>query len=161
MNSKSNNGGNLGTMLRRALIPALLALVMMLVGGTGHASAEIEWCRVDPVISVNGTTYNVIVSSPYAILESATGPTDVVVTVPAGSDSALISTDDGFGFGETVAFVESSSRSVRNGAGNINISVKVPAKTRLPVLVEVLVGDQTVATELGKTNQRMSLSVAT
>jgi hypothetical protein len=84
-----------------------------------------------------------------------------VVTVPAGSDSALISIDDGFGFGETVAFVESSSRSVRNGAGNINISVKVPAKTRLPVLVEVLVGDQTVATELGKPNQRMSLSVAT
>lgn len=158
MKTETQSRGEHGTLSRRALIPALLALVLMLVGGPGHASAEIEWCRVDPVISVNGTTYNVILSSPYAIFDSATGPTEVVVKVPAGSDYALIATDDGFGFGETVRFVESSSQ---NSAGNIDISVKVPAKSPLPVLVEVFVGDQVVATEMGKTNQRMSLSVAT
>lgn len=146
---------------RRALISSLMALLLMLIGGVQRGSAEIEWCRVDPVISVNGTTYNVIISSPNAILNAATGPTDVVVTVPAGSSYELLSTDAGFGFGETVTFVERSSRSLRDGAGAIGITVKVPSTSPLPVGVEVLVADQVVATTLGRTNQRLSVAVPT
>ncbi|MGI8642596.1 MAG: hypothetical protein ACR2LS_00570 [Thermomicrobiales bacterium] len=146
---------------RRAVISSLLVLVLMVLGGVQQGSAELEWCRVDPLISVNGTTYNVILSSPMSILEAATGPTEVIVTVPEGSEYELISTDAGFGYGETVTFVESSSRSLRNGAGNISIATKVPATSQLPVLVEVIDADQIVATALGRTNQRMSVSVPT
>ncbi len=146
---------------RRAVVSTFLALVLMVIGGVQTGSAEIEWCRVDPVIIVNGTTYNVIISSPASILDSATAATDVVVTVPAGADYALVATDNGFGFGETVTFVESSSRSLRSGAGAIGITVKVPSTTRLPVAVDVLTESAAVASTVGQTNQRVSLTLAT
>ena len=146
---------------RRAVISSLMALLLMVIGGVPQGSAEIEWCRVDPVISVNGRTYNIIVSSPNTILDSATGPTDVVVTVPNGSSYELIATDAGFGFGETVTFVERPSRSIRDGADAIGIAVQVPAQTRLAVMVEVFEADQIVVSASGRTNHAILLTVRT
>ncbi|MBA2754892.1 MAG: hypothetical protein H0U40_10600 [Chloroflexia bacterium] len=143
------------SLTRRAVMAAIMAIVLLL-GGVRTGSATLEWCRVDPVVTIDGITYNIILASPTAILESATGPTEVVITVPAGTSYALVSTDPGFGYGETVEFVE--ARGKRVAAGSFEVAVRVPASERLPVVVEVIGLGGTVSTD-GQTNKVISLTV--
>ena len=140
---------------RRACMAAIMAVVLVL-GGARAGSAELEWCRVDPVVKIDGVTYNIILASPTAILDSATGPSEVVITIPAGTPYELVSTDPGFGYGETVSFVE--ARGKRIAPGSFDVAVRVPASERLPVLVEVIGPAATFSTD-GQTNGWISLTV--
>jgi len=143
------------SLTRRAFMAAIMAIVLVL-GGARVGSAELEWCRVDPVVKIDGVTYNIILASPTAILESATGPSEVVITVPAGTSYEIVSTDPGFGYGETVQFVE--ARGKRISAGSFDVAVRVPASEKLPVLVEVI-GPAGTVTADGQTNKVISLTV--
>ncbi len=140
---------------RRAFMAAIMAIVLVL-GGVRTGSATLEWCRVDPVVTIDGVTYNIILASPMAILESATGPSELVITVPAGTSYELVSTDPGFGYGETVEFVEARGKQV--AAGSFEVAVRVPASEKLPVLVEVISPAGTVTAD-GQTNKVISLTV--
>jgi hypothetical protein len=92
--------------LRLLLAGAALALVP--AARPRGASAARQWCRVDPVVRIGGHTAHVYVSAYVRNMrqarELATGPTRIVVRVPAGVPCRLVACDDGFGFGYNVTF---------------------------------------------------------
>lgn len=92
--------------------------------------------------------------------QQATGPTDVVVSVPVGVSAQLLWTDPGFGYGETVTIVESSRLRVTASGVQIMISTYVPATGSLPVLVEVVPANAGVVTASaqGATNAQVRIS---
>ena len=139
----------------RRVVPLLGLLALQLVLTSAPAGAIFGWCSKDPVVDIGGKRVNIWVSSPNEILEAVTGPTVVKIAVPTGVGYELISTDDGFGFKPAyeVKFVESDRLVVTNLGIEIKVSVQVPARTLLPVLVEVVDGGGTLlASSTGVTN---------
>jgi len=145
--------------LAKFALPLVLALALLTILAPS-ASAGIGWCRTDPAISINGQTVNIFVASTEEIFQQATGPTQVTVTVPVGVSAALLWTDPGFGYGETVTIVESSRLRVTASGVQIMVSAFVPATGSLPVLVEVVPANAGVVTASaqGSTNAQVRLS---
>jgi hypothetical protein len=126
---------------RTALDPsrrwALTVMTILLVLSTSTASASVGWCRADPVIMVEGDIADIFVSAPLDALLKVTGPTQIVVSTPAGVDAFLIASTLGFGRGEIVEFEQSRRLKVSDGGIELQIEVFVPATDdELPVLVE-------------------------
>ena len=145
---------------KRSVAAALVLALALLAIITPNATATIHWCRTDPAISINGQTVNIFVASTEEIFQQATGPTDVVVSVPVGVSAQLLWTDPGFGYGETVTIVESSRLRVTASGVQIMISTYVPATGSLPVLVEVVPANAGVVTASaqGATNAQVRIS---
>ena len=145
---------------RARFLPALGLVLLALALTTHGALAGISWCRTDPIVRINGERVNIFVNSDEAILKQATGPTQVVVTVPLGVSTELIATDPGFGFGEVVSFTTSPYlRVTDSGRVNVVVSAYVPAVgPSLPVQVEVVPASGTATTLQGATNQWISLA---
>ena len=115
-----------------------LALALLLVGTTVAGTvASKGWCRTDPVVLIDGAIADVFVSAPLTAPLKVTGPTEVVITVPEGVETAVVLTDLGFGRGETVTFKE-SARLRRTADGvQLKLAVRVPARDdEMPVRVE-------------------------
>src|SRR6478735_6864590 len=112
-----------GPSMRRAL--AVMAI--LLAFSVSSADASVGWCRSDPVINVSGDTADVFISAPLDALVKVTGPTQIVVTTPAGVDAALIVSTPGFGRGEIVDFEQSRSLKIRDDSIDLLIQVFVPA----------------------------------
>ena len=145
---------------RRHALRLLSGAALAAVAGVrlaGAAAAGVRWCRRDPQILVGGHVANVYVSSYNDILDSGTGPTRVVVTVPTGyaATAQVLDQDDGFGYGYAVTFQESAKLGLtRGGAINVGVQVYVPSsKTALPVKVELADAAGTfVGAQQGKVN---------
>jgi hypothetical protein len=140
---------------RRFRYRTVLALLFVaLAAQLQPATASIGWCKTDPKISVGGHIAHIYISSPTDILNSALGPTKVVVTVPTGyaASAEVLYQDNGFGFGYEVSFVESSDLTVdRNGNIQILATIKVPALViGTSVKVELALADGT--TVISKSN---------
>jgi hypothetical protein len=115
-----------------------LAIALLLIGTTvAGAAASKGWCRTDPVVLIDGAIADIFVSAPLTAPLQVTGPTEVVVTVPVGVETAVVLTDLGFGRGETVTFKE-SKRLRRTAEGvQVKVAVRVPARDdAMPVRVE-------------------------
>ena len=135
---------------------SLVALAAVLAVMATPAGATIGWCKKDPIVDIGGIRTHVYVSSLESILDSATGPTDVVITVPKGVATDLIGTDDGFGYGYNVRFKKSGDLKTTNRGIQIEVEVEVPATDELPVLLEVTDGqDVVLADKQGKTNDKV------
>jgi hypothetical protein len=130
----------------RSIAAALVLALALLAVFAPNTSASIHWCRTDPAVSINGQTVNIFVASTEEIYQQATGPTDVVVSVPVGVSAQLLWTDPGFGYGETVTIVESSRLRVTASGVQIMVSAYVPATGSLPVLVEIVPANAGVVT---------------
>ena len=85
----------------------------------------------------HGKRVHVWVASTEGIVAASTAPTKVQVAVPTGSSYSLIGTDDGFGFGYIVEFIESGELNASDQGIQIEVSVHVPATTDLPVKVDL------------------------
>ena len=120
-------------------VPLVGLVALLLLVTTAPAGAIIGWCSKDPVVRIGGQRANIWVSAPNEILEAVTGPTLVRIAVPEGVPTALIATDDGFGWDPAydVQFVESDRLEVTNLGIQVRVTVRVPANADLPVLVEV------------------------
>ena len=150
-----------GSAVRRTLAPLALVLAVLFVAAP-QVSANIGWCKTDPVLAVGDEVFNIYVSAPEEILQSANGPTDVVVQVPLGTAAEALWTDPGFGFGETVTILEDARLRGRGGGMQLLVSVTVPASTTMPVLVEI-VPESTgvaIASAIGATNQTVHIRTA-
>lgn len=128
--------GNAARAIRRTLAPLALVLAVLVVA-TPQVSANIGWCKTDPIVAIGDEVVNIYVSAPEEILQSATGPTDVVVYVPAGTATEVIFLDPGFGYGETVTILESSRLHAKRKGIEVIVDVFVPASDSVPVLVEI------------------------
>ena len=129
----------LATSRRPGVAPAAaLALLLLALAGAGPAGASRQWCRTDPVVAVDGAVADVFVSGPLEAPLLVTGPTLVVVPVPAGVDARLVASDLGFGRGVAVSFAEARWLKARDGRAEVQVEVLVPASdAAMPVLVEV------------------------
>jgi hypothetical protein len=144
----------------RSVAAALVLTLAVFAVFAPNASAGIVWCKTDPAVSINGQTVNIFVASTEEIYQQATGPTDVVVSVPVGVPAQLLWTDPGFGYGETVTIVESSRLHVTASGVQIMVSAYVPATGSLPVLVEIVPANAgvVIASAQGATNAQVRVS---
>lgn len=124
---------------RWSLICALMfsMLVFALAVPSASAGRGIGYCKVDPVLVIDGRVADVLVGVPYRDLGMVNGPTEFVVSTPVGVDGDLAITALGFGYGETVHYEESHSLQVTSEGIEVRIKVRVPASSdSVPVLVE-------------------------
>ena len=115
-----------------ALTLAVLGLVL-----TGSpAQAGKGWCRVDPIVIIDGEIADVFVGSTLSALLTTTGPIRMVVTVPPGTQATKLISDLGFGRGYDFRFAESSDLVATEDGIPVRVDVYVPATDdSLPVSV--------------------------
>lgn len=123
------------TRLAFALFGVILAMMML----AAPASAG-GWCRGDPLFIIGNDILDVQVGSNLAMYQAASGPVEMVVTVPRGRSAHVVLSDFGFGHGYDISFVQADSLpdgtratvAVRAPAGGESLPVSVHA-TRLTV----------------------------
>jgi hypothetical protein len=114
----------------------LAVLILSVTVGATRADAARGWCMVDPLIMVDGQMADVFVSSDPAMLLKASGPIDMVITIPTGSKGVVILTDLGFLKGYKISFKHSSALTKTKSHTQVRVSVYAPNKgARLPVKV--------------------------
>jgi hypothetical protein len=86
---------------------------------TAPTSAGRAWCRADPIVIVGKDIVDIQVASSLEMYKSASGPIQMVVTVPQGTRAQVLIEDFGFGRGYDIEVV----------TGN------VPAGTRATVAI--------------------------
>lgn len=153
------DAGRRGRLIRFALF-AVIVLALLAGPWVQGASASKAWCRTDPVVVIDGHITDVFVAGPLEALLVATGPTEIVVTVPAGIDAWLLLADVGFGRGVNVSFAESDDLTASRSGVEIDVAVFVPASKNIPVRVEVaprLLGILWPSSAEGTANQWFSL----
>jgi hypothetical protein len=119
------------------IICTLLAVVVLSISvGGSRADAARGWCLADPLIMVDGHLADVFVSSDPAMLLKASGPIEMVITIPTGSKGVVILTDLGFLKGYKISFKHSSSLKKTRSHTQVQVSVYAPNKgAKLPVKV--------------------------
>jgi hypothetical protein len=134
--------------------------------GSSPVSAGRQWCRSDPVIMINGEVADVLIFSLDAMADSATGPVEIVVTLPPDMSGSVLATDLGFGgYGYAIRFDTSHKLRATDSTIPIRIAVYAPATdTRLPVLVDFVPrsnGALSVASATGSANNWVKVSSGT
>ncbi len=96
--------------------------------GPRRAGAARGWCRVDPVVRVDGRTARLRVAADVPTRREAralsTGPIQLVLRVPAGAEAEHVASDDGFGLGYAVSVEEDGGLA----AGAVEVAVWVPMR---------------------------------
>jgi hypothetical protein len=124
---------------RRILAALLLVLACSLTLGTSNAIAGIAWCRVDPVVVIDGQLADIYVASNLAMQLKATGPVQMVISLPPESTGKVLLTDTGFGLqGYQISFVTDDSLIRTASSNQVRVAVYAPARDgSLPVQVTV------------------------
>jgi hypothetical protein len=118
--------------LRAAVTLATAALVVdsrISLAGRG-------WCRSDPLISIEGVPVDIFCTAHLTAPLQVKGPTEIVVSVPAGVNAALVLAGIGFGRGEQVRFEATDRLKQSASAVALEVAVYVPAKNNLAIGVE-------------------------
>jgi hypothetical protein len=127
----------------------------------GDASAARGWCRADPVLRIAGQTVHLYISSPAAMLKSATDKIRLVVMLPAGVDGKRIDVLADFGRGYDIRFVSLPTVKVVNGRVPALVTVYCPARdATLPVNVDfapIGAGPLAAASASGKADALITL----
>jgi hypothetical protein len=118
----------------------LSALAVPVALQSRAARAVKGWCRRDPIVKIGDLTARIVLSSSSAMDKLATGPTQVVVTVPAGVPTRFVATDPGFGhLGYNVRFAQSHELIANDHFVEAQVEVYTPAVNPpdgpLPLLV--------------------------
>ena len=122
--------------LSRIGLSLLAAFVLSLAIAAPHADAARGWCMADPLIMVDGQLADVFVSSDPAMLLKASGPIEMVISIPVGSKGVVILTDLGFGRGYKISFKQSSALKRTSTHTQVQVSVRAPnTGSSLPVKV--------------------------
>ena len=115
-------------MLKRLSLATVFGILALLLVAT-PASAGLVWCQGDPVVSLNGTTVQIMVAIPVDDQPLVTGPIQAVIGTPASVRRNVLLTDGGFnGYGEQVTFRDTNV-SYAGSVFPVDISVTVPVGT--------------------------------
>jgi hypothetical protein len=130
----------------------------------GRVAAGRTWCRMDPVVKIDGKTADIWLASDTALNDTATGPAQIVVAVPVGVPAEILAVDRGFGgLGYDVQFVEDSSLGKGWSGPQVRVRVYVPSSDgSLPLTVSFLPRSSGLgmATSLGLVNTWIKLRTA-
>ena len=114
----------------------LVVIILSLAVGAPRADAARGWCMADPLIMVDGQLADVFVSSDLTMLLKASGPIQMVITIPTGSKGQVILTDLGFLRGYKISFVTSSKLTRTSTQTQVQVRVYAPnTGAQLPVKV--------------------------
>ena len=92
------------------------------------ARAIMGWCRRDPIVMIGDVTAHVVLSSYAEMNELATGPSQLVITVPEGVPTRFVAYDPGFGhFGYDVRFLESRDLIADDRSVEVQVEARAPA----------------------------------
>jgi hypothetical protein len=117
------------------IVVIALAVLAALVTGSS-AQAGKGWCRVDPIIIIDGEITDVVVGSDLSALVSTTGPIKIIVTIPPKTMAVKLISDLGFGRGYDIKIVTSDALVKTRKHTPVQIKVYVPAKSdSMPVSV--------------------------
>ena len=115
---------------RRAL--ALLAGGALAALAPDPARAWRRWCRVDPLLRIEGQDLHLWVAVRAADMRRARrlvrGPVEVAVVLPPGVGYARL--DDAEGFGDGFAVVPERDPGLAAGGGRVALRVRVRVRTR-------------------------------
>lgn len=123
---------------RRRIITMLGASALVLPAAlkVREAGAAVTWCRSDPVFLVDNKLVDVRVASALAMLQQASGPVQLVLTVPEGSMARTLYQDGGFGYGYDISFATSPTFVRSSQDPQVHAAVFAPAAgVPLPVRV--------------------------
>jgi hypothetical protein len=137
--------------LKHLVVSSVLGVLAVLLLASPAAAGRV-WCAIDPVVSLNGTTVQVLVAVPDEYVALVNGPVAVDIRTPQGVNRSVISTDPGFnGYGEVVTFSDFPVRVSYVLPILTQITVSVPLTsgdvTSIPVQVTVIHGGNTTVTE--------------
>jgi len=119
--------------MRKLSVTTTLALLLVLILSSTVVYAEFNWCPDDPILSIDGTTVNVIIEIPEGTQGLVNGPVEVKVHVPSDVEVYVISYGNSFGHGpEIVEFIPDGE------TGEVKVEVLVPATERIPVRVTIV-----------------------
>jgi hypothetical protein len=136
MDTTSEATEHLRRRISRRTLAGVTAGAVLAGAGVRAASAGRSWCRVDPVILIDGQFADIFVASDLAMLVKATGPVKIEISIPVGSDGWVVLTDLGFGKGYDISFVETAALARSDGQTPCQVDVYAPAKdSSLPVTV--------------------------
>lgn len=122
----------------RFLVAITASLILLGAVNAQGASAARGWCRVDPIIVVDGQLADVYIGSSLTMLLQATGPISLEITIPNSSTGYVILNDLGFLHGYNVVFKHSSALTRTRTHTQIQARVYAPASSSdLPVTVTI------------------------
>ena len=120
----------------RAAGAGAAALAATQLPGARGASAGRAWCRVDPVVLIDGQLADIFLGSSVEMLVKASGPIKLRISIPEGSRGRVVLTDLGFGRGYDIAFVKTSALTRGDGRTPVIVEAYAPARDgSLPVSV--------------------------
>lgn len=118
----------------------MLSSLGLLTAGLGAPARVAEagrgWCRTDPLMLIDGDLVDIFCTAPLSMLLSATGPNEIVVTVPKGVKAYLVLAGIGFGRGEIVRIEKSADLEKKRRSVEVHVDVFIPARENLEVGVE-------------------------
>lgn len=131
LSSSRTPSGPLSPYARRTLV--LLAGLLLLAAPAFQAGAAAKgtgWCRVDPGLLIGGREAHINLYADDRMLDAASGPITLIVTVPAGDEgvTSLLYMDGGFGHGYEL--VIQTSRTLKNSSAGIDVVVEAFAPAR-------------------------------
>jgi hypothetical protein len=110
-------------------ILGLAAVALPVTLRPGGVGATRGWCKTDPIVEIAGQTADISLSSYEEMLDLATGPAQIVVSVPIGVSTNLVATDAGFGgHGYHVRFKKSRTLTSTKHVLEVRIRVHAPAR---------------------------------
>jgi hypothetical protein len=141
------------------------ALVAVAAAGRPRGTdAARTWCRTDPVVKIDGKVADIWLSSYRELHGSASGPAEIVVSVPVGVSTELLASDLGFGrHGYRVSFTQSGSLKKLPTRCQVQVSVYVPSTDgSLPLQVDFLPRSSglTAASASGSVNKWVKLATS-
>lgn len=146
---------------RRSIVEAMAVLCAALIAAAvfpALASAD-GWCRVDPIIRVDGKQASIYVVTEADSAVRANSQANVTIEYPIGADGELVWVDPnhGFGYGLTVQMVPSPGVSYTEEGAEIRITVRMTTPHVFePMMIEWApgqAGSPTTASAIGETNR--------
>lgn len=140
----------------RRFAVCVVIVVGALLGLVTPAQADLVYCKVDPVIMLNGTIIDVTAGIPLRYVRFVNGPVQYEIAVPASVDRQLILNDLGYnGHGSVVTFVTTDAEA-ENGVIPTTMRVHVPIDTTrlapgevVPAELSITVDDLTLISVQG------------
>ncbi len=144
----------------RRIVAKLVIVLFALVSWVAPASADLRWCRTDPIITLNGAVVDLSVAIPLEFVPLVNGPVEYEVQTPVFTRRQLIVNDLGYnGYGSKVIFKDGSG-TMKNGQIPTTVRVHIPIdKQRLapgqvvPAELTVIADNLTILVKEGTSSQ--------
>ncbi len=137
----------------RRLIVTIGMVLGAVFGVVTPASADLTWCKKDPVISLNGAVVDLSVAIPWKYVPLVNGPVRYEIQTPPTTDRKLVVNDLGYnGYGSEVVF--------KDGSGTVETR-EIPTTVRvyIPIDKKSLPPGEAVPAELSMITSNVKLIV--